>query len=482
MNDCAIQLRGLNKIFRVWRQPRDMLIEAITGRRRHTDFQALTDVSFDVPRGSVVGIMGRNGAGKSTLLRIVAGTLDATGGSVLVNGKVSAILELGTGFHLDYTGRENVFLGGMCLGLDRDQISARFDEIVDFAELRDVIDRPFRNYSTGMQARLTFAVATAVDADLLIIDEALSVGDARFQLKSFDRVRAFKQQGKSILLVSHDINQIVAVCDRAILMDSGRVIADGEPGRVGNIYHELLFGPAAIVSAGAPPLPTASEPAMTMREAPAAANDTALVPEVAQGAEPVAPPVADGVPSADAVAVPAGAWTDPDPAREHRYGDGRARIVDVRVRDTAGRPVKSLRSLDEYELVCRIEALDPLDNLCFGFLVRDRRGLDLFGWDMLNAGHRPLPDFAAREQRDIVVSFRANMAAGQYFITAALARWHDGHKHDVRFDSYEIVVEPTPNLQTASVLNLDPRLDLRSVAARPAEVRETASAGAPRVL
>jgi lipopolysaccharide transport system ATP-binding protein len=481
MSSCAIQLRNLDKVFRVWRQPRDMLIEAITGRRRHTDFQALTDVSFDVPRGSVVGIMGRNGAGKSTLLRIVAGTLDATGGTVSVNGKVSAILELGTGFHLDYTGRENVFLGGMCLGLDRDQISARFDEIVDFAELRDVIDRPFRNYSTGMQARLTFAVATSVDADVLIIDEALSVGDARFQLKSFDRVRAFKQQGKSILLVSHDINQIVAVCDRAILMDGGRVIADGEPGRVGNIYHELLFGPAARVPPAAPLAP-AIEPATTTLQVPAAANDTALVLEVVQGADAEAPPAADAELSMDAVAAPGGAPADPDPAREHRYGDGRARIVDVRVRDKTGRPVRSLRSLEEYDLVCRIEALDPLDNLCFGFLVRDRRGLDLFGWDMLNAGHRPLPDFAAREQRDIVVTFRANMAAGEYFITAALARWHDGHKYDVRFDSYEIVVEPTPNLQTASVLNLDPRLDLRSVAAKAADRRETASAGAPRVV
>jgi ABC-type polysaccharide/polyol phosphate transport system ATPase subunit len=218
----------------------------LSGRRHHTDFQALTDINVDVPAGTVVGIMGRNGAGKSTLLRIVAGTLDATSGRVDVAGKISAILELGTGFHPDYTGRENVFLGGLCLGLKRNEIGRRFDEIVDFAELGDVIDRPFRTYSSGMQARLTFAVATSVDADVMIIDEALAVGDARFQLKSFDRVRRFRQQGKSILLVSHDINQIVSVCDRALLLEAGRVIADGNPSEVGNQYHELLFGPRPV--------------------------------------------------------------------------------------------------------------------------------------------------------------------------------------------------------------------------------------------
>ena len=239
----AVQISHLSKTFRVWRNSRDMLIEALTGRQHHHEFQALRDVTMDVPPGSVVGIMGRNGAGKSTLLRIVAGTLDATAGKVTVEGRISAILELGTGFHVDYTGRENIFLGGMCLGLSRAEITERLDEIISFSELKDFIDQPFRTYSTGMQARLTFAVATCVDPDLLIVDEALGVGDARFQLKSFDRIRSFKDRGKSILLVSHNIPSIMAICDRAILLEKGQVIVDGDPNEVGKLYHEMLFAP-----------------------------------------------------------------------------------------------------------------------------------------------------------------------------------------------------------------------------------------------
>jgi ABC-type polysaccharide/polyol phosphate transport system ATPase subunit len=249
VSDPLICVRNLRKAYRLYAHPRQMLLEALTGRRRHDEFVALDDVNFDVGPGTVVGLMGRNGAGKSTLLRIIAGTLDASGGTLAVRGRVAAILELGTGFHPEYTGRENVYLGGLCIGLSRDEIDRRFDEIVAFSELEDFIDQPFRTYSSGMQARLTFSVATCVDPDILIVDEALSVGDARFQLKSFDRIRDFKRRGKSILLVSHSINQLVSVCDRAILIERGRMYADGDPNRIGHLYHELLFGAPALVAA-----------------------------------------------------------------------------------------------------------------------------------------------------------------------------------------------------------------------------------------
>ena len=440
----AVKVSGVGKAYRVWQHASDMLFEALAFKRRHAEFQALADVSFEVLPGSVVGIMGRNGAGKSTLLRIIAGTLNATEGTVEVKGRVAAILELGTGFSPEYTGRENIYLGGMCLGLRRPEIKRRFDEIVAFAEVGEFIDRPFRTFSSGMQARLTFAVATCVDPDILIIDEALAVGDARFQVKSFDRVREFKRRGKSILLVSHDMNQIASICDRAIVLERGRVVADGLPQNVCNIYHKMLFSPKEAVL-----------------EAPGedVAALTAVTPQVSEidGISRAGEARSDDGACRGLNAPSAATAERSDRPDRYRYGDGTARIVGARIATEQHPTVGRLKCLETYNLVCRIQAMADVGPSILGWVLRDKRGLDLFGWDMQTGDCAPIPPLAAGEEHEVAVAFRANLGAGSYFVTVALAR-PDGHKLDLRFELLEISVFGSPEIFTTSIAHLEPRL------------------------
>lgn len=215
-------------------------LEWISGRPRHDKTWVLRDISFSVSPGEAVGIIGVNGAGKSTLLKIITGTTQATTGSVSIQGRVAALLELGMGFHPDFTGRQNAFMAGQLLGLHADEITACMPAIEAFAEIGDYIDQPVRMYSSGMQMRLAFSVATAVRPDILIVDEALSVGDAYFQHKSFSRIREFREQGTTLLIVSHDRSAIQSLCDRAILLEHGFVIKDGNPEEVMDFYNAII--------------------------------------------------------------------------------------------------------------------------------------------------------------------------------------------------------------------------------------------------
>jgi lipopolysaccharide transport system ATP-binding protein len=239
--ECAIRVTGLGKAYRLYAQPLDFFREIISGKPRHHEHWAIENVSFEVMRGRVVGIIGPNGAGKSTLLKIIAGLLDATTGRAEIFGRLSAILELGTGFHPDVSGRDNIILGGMCLGMTRAEVEAKVPWIIGFSELTEVIDQPFRTYSSGMQARLTFATAISVDPEVFIVDEALAAGDSSFVNKCMKRVREICESGATVLFVSHSSGLIGELCDEAIWIDKGRVLMHGNAQRVSKAYEQSVW-------------------------------------------------------------------------------------------------------------------------------------------------------------------------------------------------------------------------------------------------
>jgi len=231
--DVAVRVQGLSKCFKVYPNHKDIILEYFLRSKRHSEFWALRDINFEVKRGEAIGLIGKNGSGKSTLLKIITGVLDHTEGNLEINGKVSAILELGTGFHPEYTGRENIVRGGMVLGMSRKEIESKMESIIDFSGLAKFIDRPFKSFSSGMQARLTFATATAIQPDIFIVDEALATGDAFFVQKSLKRVRDICASGCTAILVSHNSGVLASICQRVIWLDKGRIR------RIGNAVEVL---------------------------------------------------------------------------------------------------------------------------------------------------------------------------------------------------------------------------------------------------
>jgi lipopolysaccharide transport system ATP-binding protein len=399
----AIKVEHLSKVFRVWPHPSDMLKEMLTGRRRHQEFEALKDVSFEVGRGEIVGIMGRNGAGKSTMLRIIAGTLDATHGKAEVVGRISAILELGTGFHGEYSGRENIQLGGLCLGLSASEIAAKEAEIIAFSELAEFIDRPFKTYSSGMQARLTFAVATSIDPDIFIVDEALSVGDAKFQRKCFARFEDFKARGRTILFVTHATHLVEQICDRAIYLERGSVKLIGSPKEVTDTYSQDLFGP------------------------PDGTGITALSSQ------------------ADA--------TGP------RYGTGGVELFDIDLCDDEGRTIRVVPSGAWCIVRCRARCHQGLvDDLNIGVSITTTEGVRLFAINpQLN--RQRTPALRKDDVLQVTVRLQMNLGIGNYFITTGAWGFMQEHHYDRRVDVVHFRISG-PSSLSQSLVNCFPQYDM----------------------
>ena len=413
-----IRVARVSKSYQLYRKPEHRFLQSLfRGKRRfYQEFHALTDVSFEVARGETLGIIGRNGSGKSTLLEIIAGTLTATAGAVEVRGRTSAILELGAGFNPEFTGRENVVLSTAVHGMTRQETESRMDEIIRFSDIGEYIDQPVKTYSSGMYARLAFSVAIHVNPDVLIIDEALAVGDAKFQAQCFRKFDEFKRKGVSILFVSHSADQIVRHCSRALLLDQGRMVTLGEPKDVVAHYLELLFGVAT-------PQPRAPQ------RSGAGLASAAPMAAVFEGAS------AGG---ADAGEGDAFARRPTYNRLEHRWGNGRGRLLDYRLIDSNGREAVSFSTGDDVALVVKFMCTEEVRRPILGLTVKTPDGIEVAGSNSRDAvlGEQ----FVPRRSGEVAYArfeFRCHLNGGNYLLSVGLAEETDEGvvPLDRRFDS-----------------------------------------------
>ncbi len=406
METPALSVHALSKRFEIYERPVDRLKQTLwRGRRQfYRDFWALRDVAFALAPGQVLGVVGRNGSGKSTLLQLVAGTLAPTHGEVHAPGRISALLELGSGFDPEFSGRENVFLNGAILGIPFAEMRALMPELLAFADIGDFIDRPVKTYSSGMALRLAFAVATAVSPRILIVDEALAVGDEAFQRKCFARIEQIRASGAAILFVSHSPLQILELCDVALLLDAGQVLLLDEPRRVVPEYQRLLYAsPAASV---------AIRERLLAGEAPVEATSV-------QGDAVAAAAGAEGAPLV--------AYFDPElrASSTVEYAHNGATIRDPGLFTVTGEPVNVLVPGVTYVYEYVVEFARAASRVGFGMLVKTISGLELGGGTFPEAGERTA-EMAAGARVRVRFEFRCQLFAGTYFFNAGAVGEVDG--------------------------------------------------------
>jgi ABC-type polysaccharide/polyol phosphate transport system ATPase subunit len=445
----AVRLDRVSKAYKMYARPLDLLKEALTGRPHHREKRVLTDISLAIPQGEIVGIIGRNGAGKSTLLKIIAGTLAASQGTIDIEGRVSAILELGTGFNTNYSGRDNVVLSALMRGMSEAEIGRKFDGIVAFSGLEDVIDQPVNTYSSGMQARLAFAAAVAVEADVLIIDEALAAGDAQFAARSFHRIREICRSGVTALFVSHQTYQVMQLCSRAIWIDEGRVRMDGAPIDVVRAYeydmHERIARDQGRMATPAPPAGIANAP-------PASAESPPQLP-AAMSALPPADEAGSRHASQAGSATPADATTE-----SGLFSTGRYRIIDISFTNEEGERSRIFRFGETLRLRVSYECLLPeLPGFSCGVAVAFNRVADFEAVMYFNTNYphsddelRSYPDASFRKyigRRGLIeaVIDPLQLRAGEYYVSIGLLPNQPGAHEFYEYRHCHLVVKVVAN-------------------------------------
>jgi lipopolysaccharide transport system ATP-binding protein len=428
----VLSIRGVGKCYEMYAHPSHRLLQSLTGGRRklHREFWALRDVSFDVARGQCVGIVGQNGAGKSTLLQIATGILAPTTGMAISRGRIVSMLELGSGFNPEFTGRENVYLNASLLGLTHREIDGKFDQIASFADIGQFMESPVKHYSSGMFARLAFAVYSSLDPQLLIIDEILSVGDAKFQAKCFRRIRELRDKGTSILLVSHSSEQIIQHCERAILLNKGECLANGEPRVVINQYVELLFGREKS-GLKPPPLKPAPPPLIPLTTTPAVSS----IPH-------------NGSFFRDHTTDDLFATHNTYNRYEHRWGNGDAHILDYYLEAENGDPYPSSVEMDAVvNLYLKVLAYRDVELPIFGLNIKTKEGLLLYGSNSLLAAESGLRRPLLTGQIEIVkFKWAIRYNGGDYLLSVGLASGEsldNALALDRRYDSILLPVLPS---------------------------------------
>lgn len=384
MSDYAIRVNDLTKIYRLYDKPSDRLKESlgISKKKKYKEHYALNNVSFDVKKGECVGIIGTNGSGKSTILKIITGVLNPSAGSVEINGRISALLELGAGFNMEYTGLENVYLNGTMIGFSREEIDEKLDDILNFADIGDFIYQPVKTYSSGMFVRLAFAVAINIEPEILIVDEALSVGDVFFQSKCFKKFEEFKKMGKTILFVSHDLGSISKYCDKAILLNNGNNLGEGAPNEIIDLYKRVLVGQFE--------------------------NDQE------ESAE-------DDI---NEKSTNVGLWKDNyiiNPSTQE-YGDKIVEIIDFAIVDNKGKYTSTLFKGEAFTIKVKIRANSQVENPIVAFTIKTIKGTDITGTNTMFEK----VDIGSMNQGDVrIISFEQKMdiQGGQYLLSLGCTRY-----------------------------------------------------------
>lgn len=427
---CAIQVKDVTKIYKLYDKPIDRLKESLhPGHKEyHKKFYALDKISFDVKKGETVGIIGTNGSGKSTILKIITGVLTPTTGEVKVDGTISALLELGAGFNMDYTGIENIYMNGTMMGFSKKEMDEKLQDILDFADIGDFVHQPVKTYSSGMFVRLAFALAINVEPEILIVDEALSVGDVFFQAKCYRRMEEIRKRGTTILMVTHDMGSIIKYCDKVVLLNRGSFVAEGAPGHMVDLYKKILAGQMDSLE----------------EELQTEMNDFS-----GDGAQQKAKQY-EGL-MKDKITIN---------ANRTEYGDGRAEIFDLGLFDGRGNLTNLLLKGEMFTIKERIRFNAPIEAPIFTYTIKDKKGTDLTGTNTMFEGADVKP-VKNGDVYDVEFTQKMTLQGGEYLLSMSCTGFENG-QHVVYHRLYDVAnITVISNKNTVGVYDMESEVSVR---------------------